>query len=109
MFEMRLFQRNGWFHVEYARNRSKALRTKDSKKANAIFRKMEAEHLRGRLLLLDRKERLSLSEFAAVYTSDPDRSELSESTLKNDVLAITALKDVAGDIPIRLITKETIK
>lgn len=109
MFEMRLFQRNGWFHVEYARNRSKALRTKDPKKANAIFKEMEAEHLRGRLLLLDKKERLSLSEFAVVYTSDPDRSELSESTLKNDFLAITSLKDVAGDIPIRLITKDTIK
>lgn len=109
MFRMRLFQRNGWFHVEYARNRSKALRTKDPQKAKAIFEEMEAEHLRGRLLLLDKKERLSLTDFAKIYTSDPDRSELSESTLKNDIIAITALKDVAGDIPIKLITRDTIK
>lgn len=109
MFNMRLFSKRGWWQVEYARNRTKSLKTKDPKKAKAIFEEMEAEYLRGRLLLLDRKERLSLSEFAKIYTSDPDRSELSESTLVNDVVAITALKDIVGDIPIRLITKDTIK
>ena len=109
MASLRLFKRNGWYHVEYARNRSKALRTKDSEIAKAVFKEMEAEALRGRLLLFDGREDVSISEFNAIYISDPDRSELSAETLRNDTIAFTSLKDTVGDIPLKSITKDTIK
>ena len=109
MFNMRLFQRNGWYHVEYERNRSIALKTKDESAALSIFEDMQEEALRGRLLLLDKRERISISEFSLIYTQDPDRSELSPKTLENDIVAFQRLEDVAGDIPLKLVTKDTMK
>jgi integrase len=109
MFNMRLFQRNGWFHVEYERNRTISLKTKDPGKANAIFDEMEKEALRGRLMLLDQRERVSISEFIVIYTQDPDRSELSQDTLDTDKIAFQRLIDVVGDIPLKLVNNDSIK
>ena len=109
MFNMRLFQRNGWYHVEYSRNHSIALKTKDKTTAKTVFVEMEETALRGRLLLLDKRERVSISQFILIYTQDPDRSELSLKTLEGDSNAFERLIDVAGDIPLKLVTKDTIK
>jgi len=109
MFNMRIFQRNEWWHIEYDRNRSISLKTKDEKVAIAALLDMEEEALRGRLLLLDKRERVSISQFILIYTQDPDRSELSSKTLEGDNTAFQRLIDVAGDIPLKLVTKDTIK
>lgn len=109
MFDMRLFQKRGWYHVEYERNRTKGLKTKDKITAESLFKEIQEEALRGRLLLLDKRERVSISEFSIIYTKDPDRINLSSKTLANDILAFTRLKDVVGDIPLKMVTKTSIK
>ncbi|MDO9110210.1 MAG: hypothetical protein Q7U40_06105, partial [Desulfatirhabdiaceae bacterium] len=47
---MRLFCRNGVYYVEIGRGKWRSLKTRDEKTANGIFRDMEKEYLRGRLL-----------------------------------------------------------
>lgn len=106
---MRLFKRGKYFHVEYSRNRRVTLKTSDPEKAQALFEEMEKEQLRGRLLLLDKRERLSISQFIQIYIKDVDRINLSESTLQNDELSFKLLKEAIGDIPLKLITKTKIK
>lgn len=62
---MRIFQReNGVYYVELGRGRKKSLNTKDHAKAIALFREMEKEWLRGRLVHLENEKRISLGEFA---------------------------------------------
>jgi integrase len=111
MFDMRLFKRKGspnWY-VEYEKDRRISLKTSDEVKARAIFNEMESEALRGRLLLLDKRERVSISQFCDIYINDADRSELSQSTLGNDKLAFQRLIDVIGDKPLKLVSKDSIK
>lgn len=107
MFEMRLFQRNGWYHVEYERNRSVSLKTKDEATALAAFEKMKES--KSTVIYLDKRERVSISDFRSIYTADPDRAQLSPSTLENDRIAFQRLEDVAGDIPLKLVSKDVIK
>jgi len=109
MFEMRLFFRDNNYHVEYGRNRRISLRTGDKETALALFNEMKTAEIRGKLLLLDKKERISISQFIKLYIKDPDRINLSPETLKNDSFAFKCLLDITGDIPLRLITKDVIK
>ena len=61
---MRLFNRKGVWHVEFAGGKRRSLRTSDEKTARGIFRELEKDYLRGRLLRLDNTKRISISEFS---------------------------------------------
>jgi hypothetical protein len=84
-FDMRLFQKRGWFHVEISRNKSRSLGTKDEQKAKAIFKAMEKARIKGKLLDLDKVKRITLSDFTKEYISYRDNlSDLSIETIKKD-------------------------
>jgi integrase len=99
---MRLFQRGGWFHVEFYRGKTKSLKTKDHKKAEALFREIEKEFLRGRLFNLENVRRCTLSEFTKIYSQT--RAGISPWTIKKDDLSLKLLQDVVGNIQIRALT-----
>jgi len=103
---MRLFCRNGWYHVEIERNRSKALKTRDKAKAKSVFKEMEKEWLRGRLFLLEDYRKATISELATDYCS---RSNVSKWTTKKDELSLKLLSEAIGDIQIRTITRERMR
>lgn len=52
-YPMRLFTRKGIYYVQTGRNTKVSLKTRDRQKALPIFRDMEKEWLRGRLLKLE--------------------------------------------------------
>ena len=62
---MRLFNRKGVWHVEFAGGKRRSLRTPDAATAKGIFKELEKEYLRGRLLRLDNTKRISISEFSS--------------------------------------------
>ncbi len=96
-FNMRLFRKRGWYHVEVERNRSLALRTKDEEEANNLFLEMEKEHLRGRLFKLDEVKRVTLSDFKKKYVEYRENlSDLSIETIKKDKLSLKLLADIIG-------------
>lgn len=106
-FRMRLFQKRGWWHVELKRNRSRSLHTKDEKEAMRIFRELEREYLRGRLIQLDDVSRLTLTEFQRLYLKHrEDLKDISSETIKKDSLSLKLLVDVIGkSILVRSISK----
>ena len=104
---MRLFQRNGWYHVEFWRGKSKALKTTNEKKAQSLFREIERECLRGRILNLECFEKCSLSEFRALYKES--RTGISEWTIKKDELSLKLLQDIIGNVQIRAITNSKLE
>ena len=87
--KMRLFKRRGWFHVEIARNKSRALKTKSEQEAKAIFREMKKAQLKGKLLELDKVNRIMLSEFKKEYVKHREGlKDLSDETIKKDKAGI---------------------
>ena len=109
-FDMRLFQKRGWFHVEISRNKSRSLGTKDEQKAKAIFKAMEKARIKGKLLDLDKVKRITLSDFTKEYISYRDNlSDLSIETIKKDKAVLKLLQDVVGNIAITAIDIEKFK
>ncbi|MGO9139165.1 MAG: tyrosine-type recombinase/integrase [Syntrophales bacterium] len=104
---MRLFQRKGWYHVEFYRGKGKALKTRDAKEATALFKEMEKEYLRGRLINLESIKKCSLSEFRMLYRES--RTGISDWTIKKDELSLKLLQDVIGDIQVRAVTNTKIE
>lgn len=106
---MRLFQReHGIYYVEFGRGRKKSLKTKDQAKALAIFREMEKEWLRGRLVHLENEKRISLGDFAEMYIAS--RDGVSPWTAKKDRLSLGLLADAVGrSLPLRALTDDRIE
>jgi integrase len=99
---MRLFVRNGNYHIAFPGGKRQSLRTPDEKTARGIFREMEKEYLRGRLLHLDNTKRLTISELSKAYTKH--RPGISKWTEKKDALSMKLLREAIGDIQIRTLT-----
>lgn len=91
---MRLYTRNGWYWAELSRGKAKSLRTRDRKEAEGLFKEMEREWLRGRLLLLEDLKKISLGGFTEKYIAS--RGGLSPWTIKKDELALKLLADAIG-------------
>jgi site-specific recombinase XerD len=104
---MRLFQRGGWYHIEFYRDKRKALKTKDPKEAERLYRDIEKEYLRGRLINLENLKRCTISQFKEIYLNT--RSAHSRGTVMKDETSIKALKEALGDIQIRAITQGKIE
>lgn len=84
----------GYFYVEFYRGKHRSLRTKDEKKARAVYRELEKEWLRGRLVQLDHGKRITLAEFTGEYLES--RHNLSPATITKDELSLRLLTDVVG-------------
>jgi len=102
---MRLFRRRGIYHAEFAGGKRKSLNTRDEETAKGIFKELEKEYLRGRLLMLDPK-RLSLSEFTTDY--EKNRPGVSKWTLKKDLLSLKLLREAVSDCELRTLSPEKI-
>ena len=46
---MRLWQRNGWYYIEFYRGKHKALRTQDPREARELYNALKKKYLRGKL------------------------------------------------------------
>jgi integrase len=99
---MRLFCKNGWYHVALDRNRSKALRTRNKVEAESIFKEMKREWLRGRLMLLEDHRKATISELKDIYCA---RTGVSKWTIKKDELSLKLLQDALGNLQISTLTR----
>jgi integrase len=105
----RLFKRGPSWYVELSRGEKKSLGVTDEREAKKLVKAIQKADLEKKLAFLDKKDRLSISEFIPLWVNNPDRKELSWKTLQGDNLAFNLLKDALGDIPLKLIDKEAIR
>ncbi len=98
---MRLYSRNGWWYAEIRRGKSKALKTRDEQTAKGIYKEMEKEYLRGRLLQLDTR-RIAVSDLSRLY--EQSRAGISIYTVKKDLLGLKLFREAVGNIDLRTIT-----
>lgn len=67
-FNMRLFQRkNGIWYAEIQRGRWRSLKTKDKRYAQRLFKALEKEVLKGRLVSLDKSTRITFIDFTQKF------------------------------------------
>ncbi len=105
---MRLIKRGNWFHVQLRRGKSQSLKTQDASEAQALFREIEKEVLRGRLLHLEDCVKITLSDFLRKYINSRP-AYISKWTIKKDELSLKLLGDVIGDVQLRAITRAKVE
>lgn len=99
---MKLFKRNGWYYIRFSRTKKRALRTKDKRVAQRLFKAVEREILKGRLIQLDEGEKITLAEFKDIFfkrhTDIADRTfdayELAADLLIDSIGGSTLLKRI---------------
>ena len=101
--EMKLFRRkNGYWYVRFERGKEKSLRTKDKRLAHKLFRELQKEALKGRLILLEKREKISLSKFFEEYLEWSEKTKSPETVAKERWIFRYFL-DFCGNKPLRSI------
>lgn len=100
---MRLFQRKGWYHVEFERNQRRALKTKDKAEARELFLELKRQYLAGKLHDLRGECATTLFPFSKEYKEWAGTVQ-PKSTYNANRLALDKLIQHAGDIPLDKIT-----
>jgi site-specific recombinase XerD len=105
---MRLYRRNGHWHVHLGGGVRRSLKTKDAAHARALFAALKRQAVEDRIKKLDDAERISLSAYRDAYLAG--RKHLSPDTLRADGTAINALIAVVGEsCPLRLLDLSKVK
>ena len=86
-----------------------SLKTKDKEEAQRIYDEIKRKHLEDRLIRLTGESRVTLSQLADAFISDPDRANHSPDTLNLDKLSIKQLIDAVGDKLIRSVKDADLK
>ncbi len=81
---MRFFKRrNGIYYIESGRDKRRSLGTRDEAVAKKLFKEIQKEILLGRVVKLEGRQRLLLSDFNKKYLSDREGKN-SVNTVRND-------------------------
>ena len=106
---MKLFRRsNGYWYIRFERGKEKSLRTKDRKIAEKLFKEIQKEVLKGKIILLEKQEKISLSEFIQEYLKWAETRK-SKATVYRDKWALTKFLEFVGDIPLRTISLKKVE
>lgn len=106
---MKLFRRsNGYWYIRFSRGKEKSLRTKDKKLALKLFKEVQKEALKGKLIFLEKQQKITLKEFAKEYL-DWSSTVKSYATYKRDKLSLKKLIDFLGDISLKAITAKRLE
>ncbi len=107
--KMKLFRRkNGYWYIRFERGKEKSLRTKDKRLAERLFREIQKEALKGRLVLLEKRERISLKEFFKEYLAWSEQNKSLE-TVKKEKWIFKGFLDYCGDKPLRAIRSKDVE
>lgn len=89
---MHLFKRdNGIYYVYFSHNNARSLKTKDPVKAERIFKEIEKEYLRGRIIKLENS--ITINDLRDSYLE----SLRSKRTYENSKIALNLLISVIGN------------
>lgn len=101
---MRLFKRfNGYWYVEFERGKCKSLRTKDKKIAERLFKELQKEALKGKLILLEKQEKILLKELIEEYLAWSKETK-AKATYDKEKWIFQRFLETVGNKPVRLIT-----
>jgi len=101
---MKLFRRsNGYWYIRFERGKEKSLRTKDKKVAERLFKEIQKEVLKGKIILLEKQEKIRLKEFIHEYLEWAAKVKSYES-VRRDKVSLFNFLDIVGDKPLRLVS-----
>ena len=95
---MRLWKhKNGSYYITFKRGDHTSLKTKDKPIAEKIFKELEKEQLKGRLIRIEKGELKLLSDFISEYLTI--REIKAKNTYRADRLTLEKFKEYYGDKP----------
>ena len=98
MRSMRLWKhKNGSYYITFKRGDHTSLKTKDKPIAEKIFKELEKEQLKGRLIRIEKGELKLLSDFISEYLTI--REIKAKNTYRADRLTLEKFKEYYGDKP----------
>lgn len=101
---MRLFKRKNIYYVEFGRGDHRSLKTKNEALALKLFKEMEREFLRGRLIRLERGQLKLLQDFIDEYLEV--RKSMAPNTYRMDRLTLHKFKEFYGNLTMAGITSQ---
>lgn len=106
---MRLFRReNGIWYVEFERGKKKSLGTRDKKLAERLFKELQKEALKGKLILLEKTQRITLDEFIQEYVQYSEACK-APTTAYRDKYALQKFREFIGNVPLSIVTAKKIE
>jgi len=101
---MKLFRRsNGYWYIRFERGKERSLRTKDRRLAEKLFREIQKEALKGRLILLEKQEKIDLETFFHEYLKWAEHHKSPES-VRRDRHAFHNFLQAIGNKPLRSVS-----
>lgn len=99
MGSMRLWQhKNGTYYITFKRGDHESLKTRDKNQAENIFKELNKEYLKGRLIRLEKGELKLFSDFKKEFLDA--REDKSKSTLRAERLALSKFEEFYGNKPV---------
>ena len=99
---------NGYYYIIWSRLDKESTKTIDLKLATEIMKMKDEQRRNDGIVKLEKINRIRLSEFASEYILARELHDVKQGTIDNASLAIRKLKEVCGDLPLRLIKKDEI-
>jgi len=109
MESMRLYKRkaSGVWYISFGRGKEKSLKTGDEAQAKRIYKKVQEEVLKGRLIQLEAGSNITLKEFKKEYIEYRTKRK-APATVKADSLALRKLLDHLGNKPLHMISQKAL-
>lgn len=101
-------QDNGYYYIIWGRITKETTKTKDQKLATEIMKMKDEERRQKGLVELGKISRIRLSEFAIEYIQARELHDVKQGTIDNAALALRKLREIIGDMPLRLIKRDEI-
>lgn len=106
---MKLQLRGKIHYIRYSETRRRSLHTSDLKLAKRIL-KAEQDALRNsKVVSLTKQKKLPLSDFTDEYLNMRESDDISHKTYLADEYALTMMRNAIGNIPMRLIKRDTVE
>ena len=102
---MRLYQHRETWYI-YHQGKRRSLKTKDKRIAKGLFRDLQRKHLQKEAKKINSAAAMTIARFTDIYIAA--RSDLSKATLRQDKIALNALAEHTGNIPVSQVDRPII-
>jgi len=106
---MKLFKRsNGYWYIRFERGKEKSLRTKDKKLAERLFKEIQKEVLKGKIILLEKQANPFLKDAIEEYLNWSQLHK-KENTIARDKNVFKNFLEFMGNAKLRSVTPKEIE
>ncbi len=109
MKPLRLFRRGKVYYIGYEGNERSSLGTSNEKVARQLFKDAKKKWKDSKVTSIEKMRRIYFADFMKEYLAQREIEDLSEKTFKLDQYALKTMKEAIGNLPLRIIKRDTVE